>query len=102
MKKIDTFVFIRVKHACDCLAHSYFLKDYPIKGNKRYKYSEMVLAGVKKDMKLGHTFSEYRHLYEHESHAILKNTDIPAEKSKVIKEVTEQAKKYGEKTKAPF
>jgi len=102
MKKIDTYVFIRVRHACGCLAHSYFLKDYPVKGKKKYKYSEMVLAGIKKDLKLGHTFEEYRHLFEHESQAILEDTNIPVEKSKVIKEVTKQAEKFKEKVKAPF
>ena len=102
MKKIDTYVFIRVRHACGCLAHSYFLKDYPIKGKKKYKYSDMVLTGIKKDLELGHTFNEYRHLFEHESHAILEDTDIPAEKSKVVKEVTEQAETYKPKVKAPF
>ena len=90
-KKVETYVFIRVKHSCGCLAHAYYLKDYLKKG---FKFSDMVLAGIKQDIKNNHQFEEYRHLIDNESNMILKETVIPAKKSKLMKDVIKQAKEY--------
>jgi len=90
-KKIETFYLIRAKHkCCGDIAHAFILKDY----KKNYKYSDMVLSGIKRDIKLGHTFEEYRYMVGVETNTVLKTELIPAGKSAIVKEAIKKAEKY--------